>query len=220
MSGVRGWALRARNVTVVRRGRGAVLRGVNLDLPAGHLHVVLGANGSGKSTLLEAIAGLVPLSEGELEVNGSARIVAQNPDHAFVLPTAGAEVAFGLWREDIGARDVRDRVRDALARVNLQGAGERAIQTLSGGQKQRLAIAVALVERPSLLLMDEVTSFLDPDNQEGVIRTVRAMVDDSGPAASGANNLSAIWVTHRKDELAYATSASVVEGGKLTPLRL
>jgi len=68
-------------------------------------------------------------------------MVSQNPDHSIILPTVGAEVAFGLWDQALDPDDVRERVRRALSQVNLGGLSEKAIGTLSGGQKQRLALA-------------------------------------------------------------------------------
>jgi len=208
-----GTAVRAKGVTATRRtkqGARTVLRDLDLSVPRGHLHVVLGRNGSGKSTLLETIAGLIPLSAGTLEVNRPSRIVAQNPDHAFVLPTAGAEIAFGLWNRNLDQQTVRSKVRKALRTVNLEGIAERPIHTLSGGQKQRLALASALVEDPKLLLLDEVTSFLDPDNQFGILQSVKALIE-SDPE----RELTALWVTHRREELEFASSASLMEGGRI-----
>ena len=80
-------------------------------------------------------------------------------------------------------------MKGALRRVNLEKFSERAIFSLSGGQKQRLALACALVESPQVLLLDEVTSFLDTENQMGVIRTVLSMIE-----ADPNEELSALWV--------------------------
>ena len=211
-------AFQANRLWVTRGGGGggggggkAVLKNVTLNVPRGHFHMLLGRNGSGKSTLLESIAGLIPISRGELEVNvNPCRVVSQNPDHSFVLPTVGAEVAFGLWNRKLEQKEVKNRVLKALKQVNLENQSENSISTLSGGQKQRLALAAALVENPKLLLLDEVTSFLDSDNQFGVLRTVKSLID-SDPDG----NLSVLWVTHRGEELDFATSASLMEGGEI-----
>ena len=205
-------ALQARGVWV-NRGRvsRAVLKNVNLSVRKGDLHMLLGRNGSGKSTLMETIAGLLPVSRGELSVNvRPCRVVSQNPDHSIVLPTVGAEVAFGLWAQDLDPEAVRERVLRALRQVNLDGMSECAVGTLSGGQKQRLALAGALVESPKLLLLDEITSFLDEDNQFGVLRTVKDLIE-----SDEAGELSALWVTHRSEELELASSASLMHEGEI-----
>mmetsp|Transcript_23060 Transcript_23060/g.48898 ORF Transcript_23060/g.48898 Transcript_23060/m.48898 type:complete len:234 (+) Transcript_23060:378-1079(+) len=204
-------AFEAKGLWVSRGGGKAVLKNVNLSIPKGHLHMLLGRNGSGKSTLLETVAGLLPASRGELSVNVTpCRVVSQNPDHSFVLPTVGAEVAFGLWDQNLDAQVVAERVVKVLRQVNLESLSESSISTLSGGQKQRLALAGALVEDPKFLLLDEITSFLDSDNQFGVLRLVKRLIesDESG-------ELSALWVTHRGEELALASSASLMEGGEI-----
>ena len=106
---------------------------------------------------------------GRLRVSAPRAFVFQNPDHQVVMPTVGADVAFGLGRLDLPAKEVTRRVDEALAMVNLQarlmrvvfselaglltrcraqGFGLRPVHTLSGGQRQRVAIAGALAEQP------------------------------------------------------------------------
>jgi len=188
------------------------LKSVTLRVPKGSLFMLLGPNGCGKSTLLRALAGLVPTSAGVLRASGRKAFVFQNPDHQVIMPTVGADVAFGLGGdESFDEDDARARVEKALALVNLTepDAFERQVSTLSGGQKQRVAIAGALVERPELLLLDELTTFLDEADQRGVIEAVRNAVDSS------AGRVTAIWVTHRLEELQYADGAAYIEDGKV-----
>ena len=162
------------------------LRGVTIRVPRGMLFMLLGPNGCGKSTLLRSFAGLNEPWAGRLRVQAPRAFVFQNPDHQVVMPTVGADVAFGLGnRRDLSDDDVAAAVRDALAAVNLGGdaVAERQVATLSGGQKQRVAIAGALVEKPQVLLLDELTTFLDEADQAGVVRAVRRAVDETGAAA-------------------------------------
>jgi energy-coupling factor transporter ATP-binding protein EcfA2 len=144
-------------------------------------------------------------------VQAPRAFVFQNPDHQVVMPTVGADVAFGLGnRRDLSDDDVAAAVRDALAAVNLGGdaVAERQVATLSGGQKQRVAIAGALVEKPQVLLLDELTTFLDEADQAGVVRAVRRAVDETGAAA--------VWVTHRLEELEHCDMAAYMEDGAIT----
>jgi energy-coupling factor transport system ATP-binding protein len=133
--------------------------------------------------------------------------VFQNPDHQLVMPTVGADVAFGLVREKLSFVQIRDRVREALAAVNLLELERRPIYALSGGQKQRIAIAGAIAGHCEVLLCDEPTALLDPDSQLDLVAQVRHLVKTRG--------MTALWVTHRLDELDYCDGAFLLEGGKV-----
>ena len=102
--------------------------------------MLLGDNGSGKSTLLKLLTGLLTPQQGQVNINGTFGYVFQNPDHQLVMPTVGADVAFGLVSEHLPLSTVRDRVFEALSAVNLAHLIRRPIYALSGGQKQRVAI--------------------------------------------------------------------------------
>ena len=152
------------------------LKGVTIRVPRGMLFMLLGPNGCGKSTLLRTFAGLTVPWSGRLRVQAPRAFVFQNPDHQVIMPTVGADVAFGLGhRTDLSNGEIERRVRLALDAVNIRGDDvlERQVSTLSGGQKQRVAIAGALVEDPYVLLLDELTTFLDEADQAGVVRAVR-----------------------------------------------
>jgi energy-coupling factor transporter ATP-binding protein EcfA2 len=134
--------------------------------------------------------------------------VFQNPDHQVVLPTVGADVAFALGRYgSLSEETVQAAVAAALDVVGLTGFARRGVHTLSGGQKQRVAIAGALASSPSVLLLDELTTFLDAEDAAGVLAAVRAAVATRGVAA--------LWVTHRLEELRGADGASLMEDGRV-----
>ncbi|TAF52766.1 MAG: ATP-binding cassette domain-containing protein [Oscillatoriales cyanobacterium] len=184
-----------------------VLDRCSLDVPRGEFWMLLGTNGCGKSTLLRLLAGLLPLADREAaQVAGRVGFVFQNPDHQLVMPTVGADVAFGLVEQGLSYREVRDRVEDALTLVNLAHLIERPIYALSGGQKQRVAIAGAIAQHCDVLLLDEPTALLDPESQIDLVERVRDIVRDRG--------MTALWVTHRLDELNYCNGAFLLESGQ------
>jgi energy-coupling factor transport system ATP-binding protein len=184
-----------------------VLDRCSLDVPRGEFWMLLGTNGCGKSTLLRLLAGLLPLTDREAaQVSGRVGFVFQNPDHQLVMPTVGADVAFGLVEQGLSYREVRDRVEDALTLVNLVHLIERPIYALSGGQKQRVAIAGAIAQHCDVLLLDEPTALLDPEGQIDLVQRVRDIVHDRG--------MTALWVTHRLDELDYCNGAFLLENGQ------
>lgn len=185
----------------------AVLRDCSLTIKPGEFCMLLGNNGSGKSTLLRLLAGLLPRQIGTIDTQGPVGFVFQNPDHQLVMPTVGADVAFGLVKEKLTLGQVRARVEEALTAVNLQHLQRRAIYALSGGQKQRVAIAGAIAQHCQVLLLDEPTALLDPDSQIDLVRQVQALVKSRG--------LTALWVTHRLAELDYCDRAFLIENGRV-----
>ncbi|MEO0351911.1 MAG: ABC transporter ATP-binding protein [Cyanobacteria bacterium P01_A01_bin.15] len=185
----------------------SVLRGCSLQVPAGEFCMLLGTNGSGKSTLLRLLAGLLDAPQGKIHLQRPVGFVFQNPDHQLVMPTVGADVAFGLVDEDLAYDAVRRRVDDALTMVNLLHLRRRPIYALSGGQKQRVAIAGALAQQCRVLLFDEPTALLDPDSQLELVSQVRDLVKRQG--------ITALWVTHRLMELDYCDRAVLLEQGRV-----
>jgi energy-coupling factor transport system ATP-binding protein len=184
-----------------------VLQSCSLDVPKGEFWMLLGTNGSGKSTLLRLLAGLLQPQSGEIQMSRPVGFVFQNPDHQLVMPTVGADVAFGLVEEKLSIAEVRQRVESALTAVNLLTLQRRPIYALSGGQKQRIAIAGAIARRCEVLLLDEPTALLDPDSQLDLVAQVRQLVKSRG--------LTALWVTHRLEELDYCDGAFLLEKGSV-----
>ena len=184
-----------------------VLQGCSLDVPKGEFWMLLGTNGSGKSTLLRLMAGLLHPQSGEIDLDGRVGFVFQNPDHQLVMPTVGADVAFGLVEEQLSNLQVRARVAEALEAVNLLELQRRPIYALSGGQKQRIALAGAIARHCEILLLDEPTALLDPDSQLDLVAAVQRLVKERG--------ITALWVTHRLDELNYCDGAFLLEKGQV-----
>lgn len=146
-------------------GRHEVLRGIDLDIPAGQFLAIIGRSGCGKSTLLRILAGLEEASAGSVELGGGkmatpvARLMFQEPR---LLPWArvlsNVEVGLGAERSQ---PDAKARALETLAAVGLQDRAGEWPAVLSGGQKQRVALARALVSHPGLLALDEPLGALD-----------------------------------------------------------
>lgn len=209
-------AIQVCNLTFSWQPGRTVLDTCSLEVPQGELWMLLGSNGSGKSTLLRLLAGLLKPEAGECQTLSPLGFVFQNPDHQLVMPTVGADVAFGLVEEKLNSVQIRTRVREALAAVNLLELERRPIYALSGGQKQRIAIAGALARRCQVLLLDEPTALLDPDTQLELVAQVRNLVKTCG--------ITALWVTHRLEELEYSDGAFLLANGQVidqgNPMRL
>lgn len=184
-----------------------ILNACTLDVPQGEFWMLLGNNGSGKSTLLRLLAGLLIADSGSIVVPSRMGFVFQNPDHQLVMPTVAADIAFGLVDENLTTVQVKERVRESLAAVNLLALERRPIYALSGGQKQRIAIAGALARHCEAILFDEPTALLDPDTQLELVAQVQSLVK--------SRKITALWVTHRLEELDYCDGAFLLEGGKV-----
>lgn len=184
-----------------------VLNSLSLEVPRGEFWMLLGVNGSGKSTLLRLLVNLLTPQSGQIRTLHPVGFVFQNPDHQLVMPTVAADVAFGLVEEKLTPVQVRHRVEEALAAVNLLDFQRRPIYALSGGQKQRVAIAGALARQCEVLLLDEPTALLDPESQIDLVIQVRNLVKSRG--------ITALWVTHRLEELNYCDGAFLLQQGSL-----
>jgi putative ABC transport system ATP-binding protein len=179
-----------------RFGERIVLNGVSLELAAGEYVAIIGDSGIGKSTLLNVIAGLEPADSGKVFFQ-DAEITALADDdltllrrehfgfvfQAFhVLPQLSVEqnVALPLLLRGIASPE---KARKAIASVGLAGREASPPRELSGGELQRVAIARALVGEPKLVLADEPTGNLDPENARQVLGLLRAAVKTQGAAA-------------------------------------
>jgi putative ABC transport system ATP-binding protein len=173
-----------------------VLNGVSLELAAGDYIAIIGDSGIGKSTLLNVIAGLEPVDSGSIRFDGNNLATMDDDaltllrrDHfgfvfqAFhVLPQLSVEQNVAL---PLLLRGVQDKARTTkiLAAVGLDGREASAPRELSGGELQRVAIARALVGEPRLVLADEPTGNLDPQNARQVLELFRTAVKTRGAAA-------------------------------------
>lgn len=169
-----------------RFGEREVLRGLDLEVPSGVCFGVLGPNGAGKTTTLRALLGLSPGTGGEVKVFGlpipaegravRARcgVVPQadnlDPDFTVIENLQVYARYFGL-----GAGDIRERLRELLAFVELSDRANAPIATLSGGMKRRLTIARALINSPELIILDEPTTGLDPQVRRMIWARLRAL---------------------------------------------
>jgi iron(III) transport system ATP-binding protein len=200
-------------------GSTAVLKGIDLDIPAGSLTAVLGPSGCGKTTLLRLIAGFAAPDRGVIRfgdrvVVGAGRMVAARERKVGYVPQEGAlfphlsvaaNVTFGLPR----AQRRGGRLTELLELVGLDPVvGSRYPHELSGGQQQRVALARALAPAPAVVLLDEPFSSLDAGLREDTGRAVSLAL-----RAAGA---TAVLVTHDQGEaLSLADQVAVMREGRL-----
>lgn len=180
-------AIDLRDVSV-RLGDSVALDSVTVDLDARRI-AVIGSNGSGKSTFARLLGGLVGATSGRVAVDGLDPVaqaselrrrvgfVFSNPDAQIIMPTVAEDIAFSLRAERLSRAEVAERVASALVEIGLDAFADRAAHDLSGGQKQLLALCGALIRRPSLLIADEPTAFLDARNSRLIAGHLLAAAD-------------------------------------------
>ena len=201
-----------------RFGSTVAVDAINLDIAAGDLFFLLGPSGCGKTTLLRMIAGFTEPTSGVIRFG--AADVTHAPPHkrntgmvfqGYALwphMSVAQNVAFGLDVRKVPS-DVKDqRVRAALARVQMQDFADRKPNQLSGGQQQRVALARALVIEPTVLLLDEPLSNLDAKLRLSMRSQIRDICKQAG--------ITAVYVTHdQKEALSMADACAVLRGGKV-----
>ena len=194
-------------------GTNAVLRGVDLDVPAGTTAAIIGPSGSGKSTLLRSLNRLYEPDRGDILLDGRS-VLKDNPDelrqrigmvfqHFNLFPHKSVldNVTLGPRKlKGLGAGAARDLALTQLERVGLRHKADARPGTLSGGQQQRVAIARALAMEPQVMFFDEATSALDPELVKGILALI---------ADLGADGMTMVAVTHEMG-FARSTADSVV----------
>jgi general nucleoside transport system ATP-binding protein len=192
---------------------------VSVQVGAGEIHALLGENGAGKSTLVKMIYGIMQPDEGEIVWNGEVMRIA-NPKAArklgigmvfqhfslFDALTVLENIALGLDSK-ISQRDLEAEIRKVLNQYGLTLDPRRIVSTLSVGERQRIEIVRALLLNPKLLIMDEPTSVLTPQEVEQLFETLRKL------ASSGC---SILYISHKLHEIvALCETATILRGGKL-----
>lgn len=201
-------------------GAGNVVSDISFALGHGDIGCLLGPSGCGKSTILRALAGFLPVTEGEIRLNNQAisvpgvtlppeqrRIGMVFQDYAlFPHLTIAENVGFGL--KGLSRDEKRSKTASLLELVHLQDLADQYPHQLSGGQQQRVALARALAPEPTLILLDEPFSNLDADLRRRLSLDVRDILKELG--------ISALLVTHDQQEaFAMCDQVAVLKDGEI-----
>ena len=206
------------------------LNGLSLHLNEGHFVTVIGGNGAGKSTMVDAVAGVWPVDEGQITIDGIS--VTRLPEHkrakyvgrVFQDPMTGTAATMQIeenlalaarrgglrtLRQGISHKE-REEYREKLKVLNL-GLEERLttkVGLLSGGQRQALTLLMATLKRPKILLLDEHTAALDPKTAAKVLEATDRIVE--------RDHLTAIMITHNmKDAIAHGNRLVMMHEGRI-----
>lgn len=190
---------------------------ITLDIYKGELFGLLGGSGCGKTTLLRMLAGFETPTSGTISIDGAdmtdvppyERPVNMMFQSYALFPHMNVEknIAYGLKRDSVPKLEIKDRVADMLAMVELTDFGNRKPRQLSGGQRQRVALARALVKRPKVLLLDEPLAALDKRLREQTQFELMNIQDRTG--------VTFVVVTHDQEEaMTLSTRIAVMDAGK------
>jgi len=194
-----------------------VLTDLDFEVREGRALALLGRNGSGKTTLMRLLSGGLRPNGGELTLDGRAvrydrkgltalrttvQLVVQDPDDQLFAASVGQDVSFGPLNLGLPDAEVRARVAEALAALDISALADRPTHLLSYGQRKRTAIAGAVAMRPRVLILDEPTAGLDPDGQERLLTTLDGL---------RANGTTVVMATHDVDlALRWADDAALL----------
>ena len=194
------------------------LNDVSFQVKKGEWLSIVGHNGSGKSTTVRLIDGLLEAESGDIIISGDKLtaenvwekrrqigMVFQNPDNQIVAAVVEEDVAFGPENLGIPSAEIRKRVDDALAAVNMTEYAEHGPHLLSGGQKQRIAIAGVLAMKPDCIVLDEPTAMLDPKGRLEVLETIHRLNKEEG--------ITIVIITHFMEEAVTADRVVVMKNG-------
>ncbi len=192
-------------------GSNRVIDTLNLSIPEGDMVTLLGPSGCGKTTVLRLVAGLEKPTDGQVFIDSEdvTHRSIQQRDICMVFQSyalfphmsLGENIGYGLKMLGRPKDEIRQRVAEALQRVDLDGFADRFVDQISGGQQQRVALARALILQPKVLLFDEPLSNLDANLRRSMREKIRELQQQF--------NITSLYVTHDQSE-AFAVSDTVL----------
>lgn len=198
---------------------GQIIRHTSFTWRQGETLALMGANGSGKSTLAKILAGVLDPGSGTVELRGSddavsadngtrwreIGFVGQHPRRQAIGASVGEELAFGLLNKGYKVNEVKDKVKELSAALDLAGKENQHISTLSGGERQRLVTAAVLAMEPSFLILDEALTMLDRIAEQRVLDLLDGVRGKTGQ----------LWITHDPDLASRADRLLLLKDGLL-----
>lgn len=193
---------------------------ISFSIEKGSYTTILGHNGSGKSTIAKLLMGLLEKKSGEIvigeiplteetlnQVRSQIGIVFQNPDNQFIGATVRDDIAFGLENNCVDPALMDDIINEYAKKVNMYDFLDHEPTKLSGGQKQRVAIAGILAMSPSIIILDEATSMLDPKGRNEINALVHQLNKDK--------NMTIVSITHDIEEAALSDYVILLSDGHI-----
>ena len=212
--------IEVKNLTFEYEENHHTIDNISFNIKKGTYTTILGHNGSGKSTIAKLLMGLLEKKSGDIYVGGielneenlydvrsQIGIVFQNPDNQFIGSTVRDDIAFGLENMCVEPSKMDDIINEYASKVNMIDFLDHEPTKLSGGQKQRVAIAGILAMAPSIVILDEATSMLDPKGKKEINELVRFLNKEK--------EITIISITHDIEEAALSDEVILLGKGKI-----
>ena len=196
------------------------INNISFQIHKGEYVAILGHNGSGKSTIAKLLIGLLEKKSGEIyiddyqlnlenlyKIREKVGIVFQNPDNQFIGATVRDDIAFGLENICVPREQMDELINRYSKVVRMENFLDHEPTKLSGGQKQRVAIAGILAMSPSIIILDEATSMLDPRGRKEINELVKELKKQ--------NNMTIISITHDIEEAKNADRVILLNKGEI-----
>jgi energy-coupling factor transport system ATP-binding protein len=208
--------LEIRDLTFTYPGEIRAVDSFDFDARQGEFVALIGPNAAGKSTLALLLKGLVKAEKGFVRIDGEERplegtdprvgLLFANPENQLITSIVEEDIAFGLEVFRRPSEEIADRVQNILDRMGIRHLSGRMPHLLSGGEQQMVALAGALVQEPDILVLDEPTTFLDPDGRAAVIAAMRGLADQGKVV---------VLITHDMSEAALADRIVLMGEGRM-----
>ncbi len=195
--------------------------GINFEIALGESFGLLGPNGAGKTTTISMLATLLKPSDGDIIIDGISvtkdpkgvkNILGYVPQDIALYPTLNAKENLYFWGRMYGLKGsyLKQRVKEVLDLVGLADRSQDKINTYSGGMKRRINIAVGLLHKPKLLLMDEPTVGVDPQSRNNILETVKELSNEG---------MTIIYTSHYMEEVEFlCKKVAIMDKGKIKGL--
>lgn len=189
------------------------IKNLNFEIIPGEIVAITGGNASGKTTILNLASGLLKPKKGKVTVfdekpvcGNKIGMVFQNPENQIIFSTVEEDISFTLKNHKVPKSEWKDRISEALGLVGLAGFEKHETFSLSAGQKQRLVIANMLSTKPQVLLLDEVSVYLDPTAKLELFKLFGELKK---------TGITLVFATNVLDEIVFADKVMVVENGSI-----
>lgn len=196
---------------------------ISFKVEKGSYTTILGHNGSGKSTIAKLMIGLLEASSGDITIGGiklteetlndvrlQIGIVFQNPDNQFIGSTVRDDIAFGLENLCVPTEEMEAIIQEYAGKVGMLDFLDHEPSNLSGGQKQRVAIAGIMAMNPSIIIMDEATSMLDPKGRQEINELIHTLNQE--------RQMTILSITHDIEEAALSDQVILLSQGKIVDI--